>query len=209
MATMNRRGFLQAAALACPFLAAAGLGPAWAQQKKDPTGYAVLKAKCDGCGDCIEVCPVEAIAIKDDVAVIDDDACIECGECVDECPTEAIVEKKSLPKDAAAKPPATKDAATAAVSVVGAWVMIGTFTDGTSSSPETIRFDGTPASGALIAAQTGESQGSYRVEGRDVELRLPGGLTVKGRILSADLMEGTLPDGRWRAERKRTGLHPA
>ncbi|MCX5899348.1 MAG: 4Fe-4S binding protein [Proteobacteria bacterium] len=28
-------------------------------------------AKCTGCGNCVEVCPVEAIALKDDKAVID------------------------------------------------------------------------------------------------------------------------------------------
>jgi ferredoxin len=207
MATMNRRGFLKTAAMACPFLAAGGLGSAKPQQRKDPTGYAVLKAKCDGCGECVKICPVEAIAIKDDVAVIDDEACIECGECVNECPTEAIIEKKSLPKDTTAKTPATT--AAAAVSVVGLWVITGTFADGTSSAPETVRFDGTPASGALRSAATGEPQGSYRVEGREVELRLPGGLTVKGRIPSSDLMEGALPNGRWRAERKRAGSAPA
>jgi NAD-dependent dihydropyrimidine dehydrogenase PreA subunit len=47
-------------------------------------------AKCTGCGNCVEVCPVEAIALKDDKAVIDADTCVDCGTCVDECPVEAI-----------------------------------------------------------------------------------------------------------------------
>lgn len=202
MATMNRRCFIRTAAMACPLLAAGGFHPARAQQRKDPTGYAVIKAKCTGCGDCVEICPVEAIEIKDGVVVIDDEACIECGECVDECPTEAIVEKKDLPRDATAKPPA-ETTTVAAVNIVGLWIMTGTFTDGTASAPETVRFSGTPVSGLLQSAVTGETQGSYRVNGRDVELNLPGGLAVKGRIVSAERMEGPLPDGRWKAERKK------
>ena len=46
--------------------------------------------KCTGCGECIEVCPLDAIAMKDEVAVIDQDECGDCGSCVDACPSEAI-----------------------------------------------------------------------------------------------------------------------
>jgi len=46
--------------------------------------------KCTGCGACVEVCPLEAISMNDDVAVIDGDTCTECGLCVGECPNEAI-----------------------------------------------------------------------------------------------------------------------
>ena len=47
------------------------------------------KDKCDACGSCVEVCPVEAITLKD-TAVVNEDECIDCGTCVDECPNEAI-----------------------------------------------------------------------------------------------------------------------
>lgn len=51
---------------------------------------AVVDAKtCTGCGACVETCPVEAIAIKNDKAVVSDE-CIDCGQCVDECPVSAI-----------------------------------------------------------------------------------------------------------------------
>lgn len=50
----------------------------------------VNKDKCAGCGPCAEACPVEAIKIENNVAVVDEDACIECGACVDACPSEAI-----------------------------------------------------------------------------------------------------------------------
>jgi len=45
---------------------------------------------CTGCGTCVDVCPVEAITIEKDKAVIDADSCVDCGTCVDECPVEAI-----------------------------------------------------------------------------------------------------------------------
>lgn len=49
----------------------------------------VDKKMCNGCGACKEVCPVDAIKIKDGKAVISDD-CVECGACVSQCPREAI-----------------------------------------------------------------------------------------------------------------------
>jgi len=53
----------------------------------------VNKEKCTGCGDCADVCPVEAISIKNEKAVISDE-CIDCGACVNVCPTDAL----SLPE---------------------------------------------------------------------------------------------------------------
>jgi Fe-S-cluster-containing hydrogenase component 2 len=50
----------------------------------------VDKEACVGCETCVPVCPVEAITMKDDVAVIDQETCTECEACVAECPVEAI-----------------------------------------------------------------------------------------------------------------------
>ena len=47
-------------------------------------------ARCTGCGACVEVCPVEAIALVDGKARVDEDACTGCGACVDACPERAI-----------------------------------------------------------------------------------------------------------------------
>ena len=47
--------------------------------------------KCNGCGSCEDVCPVEAIEIENGKAVIGSE-CVECGTCVDECPNGAMEE---------------------------------------------------------------------------------------------------------------------
>ena len=46
--------------------------------------------KCTGCGNCVEVCPVEAIELND-VAKVDEETCVYCGACISECPVDAIV----------------------------------------------------------------------------------------------------------------------
>ena len=45
---------------------------------------------CTGCGNCVEICPVEAIEIQDEKAVVNNDECVDCGSCESECPVEAI-----------------------------------------------------------------------------------------------------------------------
>jgi len=50
----------------------------------------VKEDMCVGCGVCIEECPVGAISMRDDVAVIDEKNCIRCGTCHDACPQEAV-----------------------------------------------------------------------------------------------------------------------
>lgn len=49
---------------------------------------------CIGCESCVPYCPVGAIAVKDDLADIDQDLCVECGVCfrASVCPVEAIRE---------------------------------------------------------------------------------------------------------------------
>ncbi len=47
---------------------------------------------CAGCEVCLPYCPMRAIAMRDGVAVIDRDQCVECGVCyrMNVCPTGAI-----------------------------------------------------------------------------------------------------------------------
>jgi ferredoxin len=46
--------------------------------------------KCTGCGSCAEDCPVEAIWIENDKAIVDEYECVGCGTCLDECQSEAL-----------------------------------------------------------------------------------------------------------------------
>jgi NAD-dependent dihydropyrimidine dehydrogenase PreA subunit len=45
---------------------------------------------CTGCGTCVDSCPVEAIRLVDQQAVIDDALCTQCEACIDACPNGAI-----------------------------------------------------------------------------------------------------------------------
>ena len=53
----------------------------------------VDKNTCVGCSACVRVCPVDAIRMEDNKAIVDPDICIDCGACVSECPVEAIEQK--------------------------------------------------------------------------------------------------------------------
>lgn len=47
--------------------------------------------KCDGCGECVEVCPAAVFVIsKKKAAAKNIDECVECCACVDICPKDAI-----------------------------------------------------------------------------------------------------------------------
>lgn len=52
--------------------------------------YSVDPARCTGCGDCVEACPIEAIELLNGLAHIDAGACVECGACADACRRRAI-----------------------------------------------------------------------------------------------------------------------
>jgi hypothetical protein len=52
-----------------------------------PTFY---EENCVGCGECVEVCPVDAIHMEDDRSVLDRDKCIGCASCVAACPNRAL-----------------------------------------------------------------------------------------------------------------------
>ncbi len=47
--------------------------------------------RCNGCGVCVEECPVDAIGMHEEKAKIDMDGCIRCALCHDICPQEAVM----------------------------------------------------------------------------------------------------------------------
>lgn len=53
-------------------------------------GYKMCRFSCMGLGNCVRVCPTNAITIENNLAVIDQDKCIACGKCAAECPRGII-----------------------------------------------------------------------------------------------------------------------
>jgi len=45
---------------------------------------------CTGCQQCIDECSAGVITMVEELAVIDEDACIRCGVCHDVCPEDAV-----------------------------------------------------------------------------------------------------------------------
>ncbi len=52
------------------------------------------KEACTGCGQCVDVCPVDAISLEGDYPAVDKDWCIGCGVCLKPCPTAAAFLKR-------------------------------------------------------------------------------------------------------------------
>lgn len=65
--------------------------------------YAQSNDNCTACGNCVDMCQMEAIEITD-IAHVNLDRCIGCGLCVIACPNDAI---KLVKKDEAKIPPKT------------------------------------------------------------------------------------------------------
>ncbi len=54
------------------------------------------REKCKGCTKCIQLCPTQAIRVRNGKAKIIKDKCIDCGECIRVCPHHA---KKGVTDD--------------------------------------------------------------------------------------------------------------
>ncbi len=47
--------------------------------------------KCVGCGECVEVCPVDVYEIQNEKSVpVNPDECIGCESCIEVCEEDAI-----------------------------------------------------------------------------------------------------------------------
>ena len=47
--------------------------------------------KCVGCGECVDVCPVEVYELQDGKAVaVHEEECLGCESCVEVCEADAI-----------------------------------------------------------------------------------------------------------------------
>ena len=87
-------------------------------------------ARCTGCGACVEVCPVGAIALVDGKAHVDEKTCAGCQACVNLCPEEAIqpvvqgelVVAPERPAPAVRQPGPLAETAGALARAVGRWL---------------------------------------------------------------------------------------
>ena len=46
----------------------------------------IIENKCDFCGTCVAVCPVDCIEVREASIGIDHPVCIDCDLCVEICP---------------------------------------------------------------------------------------------------------------------------
>ena len=61
---------------------------------ENPNFHHALQIKenlCIGCSHCMDVCPTEAIRIKNGKAILIANKCVDCGECFRACPVNAII----------------------------------------------------------------------------------------------------------------------
>jgi ferredoxin len=210
MGTLDRREFLTKAAFACPLLAAgSGTLLRARQQNNAPADdpLIVIRRSCTGCGDCADYCPVEAITMKDGLAILDAKKCTDCGKCVSGCLAEAIIRKSKYDKLGGGSKVDPDDDSPSLWDPVfdneGTWVLTGAYKDGTSAVLEII-FVGTEKEGLIKSAETGENQGSYKVAGTKFEIKFPDGPIARGRVITGRKLAGSLPNGAglWFAERK-------
>ncbi len=64
-----------------------------------PSRYlAAVNDGCTACGDCAEICPVEAITVGD-IAAVSADTCMGCGLCATVCPVDVITLGRVRPEE--------------------------------------------------------------------------------------------------------------
>ena len=60
----------------------------WATDGEGP--LAIDNARCTGCGDCVSLCPTDALSLDEGALTLLADRCVECHLCGEHCTTDAI-----------------------------------------------------------------------------------------------------------------------
>ncbi len=50
----------------------------------------IIQENCNGCSNCVRICPSEAIRLRNSKIIIDETRCIDCGKCIQVCPSMAL-----------------------------------------------------------------------------------------------------------------------
>ena len=50
----------------------------------------IRENRCDYCGACVTVCPVDCIEVREALITIEHSVCIDCDLCVHICPIEVL-----------------------------------------------------------------------------------------------------------------------
>lgn len=51
--------------------------------------------KCTGCGECVDICPVEVYELQDEKSIpVNAEECVGCESCIEVCEQEAITVKE-------------------------------------------------------------------------------------------------------------------
>jgi ferredoxin len=88
--TQKLEGICCCCACCCPGLKSIKLFPNPGELVMTYYRSAINSELCTGCGECIDICPMDAIEDQDGVSVVLAGRCIGCGLCVNRCPVEAI-----------------------------------------------------------------------------------------------------------------------
>ncbi len=70
--------------------------PRCSNQDKGSAARNVCSVSCIACGICERNCPVGAVSVTDNCAVIDPALCVACGMCAVKCPRNVIVDADGI-----------------------------------------------------------------------------------------------------------------